>query len=145
MQTQVVPDQTTKDSPWPFTQFWEDIKVVAQPYWYPTEAGGRAFSDVIRSWAMLILLILLIIGLVSTNAFNSFWNRYVLDIIIEERDLSKYINTLWISTLGLVLSVLLVGFSKYVRKKIALDWYKWLSNYILEKYLSNRAYYRINF
>ena len=40
---------------------------------------------------------------------------------------------------------LLVGFSKFVRKKIALDWYKWLNNQILSKYLSNRAYYKINF
>ncbi|MBH8562630.1 ABC transporter ATP-binding protein/permease [Nostoc sp. CENA67] len=145
MQTQVVRDQTTTNSFFAFTQFWEDFRVVAQPYWYPTKAGGRAFSDVIRSWGMLILLILLITGAVGLNALGSYWNRYVLDIIIEERDLSKYIDTLWISSLAIVLTVLSVGFYRYLAKKIALDWYKWLSNYILEKYLSNRAYYRITF
>jgi len=40
---------------------------------------------------------------------------------------------------------LLVGFSRFVRKKIALDWYEWLNHQILSKYLSNRAYYKINF
>jgi putative ATP-binding cassette transporter/heme-transporting ATPase len=41
--------------------------------------------------------------------------------------------------------VLLVTFLRYIRKKITLDWYKWLNNHILEKYLSNQAYYKINF
>ncbi len=145
MQPQAVRDQTITNPPSFFTQFWADIRVVAQPYWYPTEAGGRAFSDVIRSWGMLALLILLIFSLVGVSVFGSFWNRYVLDIIIEERDLSKYISTLWVSTLSIAVTVIFVAFSKYVRKKIAVDWYAWLNNYILKKYLSNQAYYKINF
>ena len=31
------------------------------------------------------------------------------------------------------------------KKRIALNWYEWLNQQILEKYLSNRAYYKINF
>lgn len=127
------------------TQFWEDVKVVAQPYWYPTKAEGRAFTDVISSWGMLILLVLLIVGVVAANAANSYWNRYVIDIVIEERDLSKYNSTLWLSFLIVIVMVLLVTFLRYIRKKITLDWYKWLNNHILEKYLSNQAYYKINF
>ncbi|MDB9374086.1 ABC transporter ATP-binding protein/permease [Nodularia sphaerocarpa] len=145
MQTPVVPDQTTTHPFAAFTQFWQDVRVVAQPYWYPTEAEGRTFSDVIRSWGMLILLLLLITALVGVSALGSFWNRYVLDIIIEEKDLSKYISTLWLSTLVIVVTVLLVAFSKYVTKKISLDWYKWLNNHILKKYFSHQVYYKINF
>lgn len=129
----------------PENQFWEDFKVVVQPYWYPTDAKGRAFAQVMKSWGMIALLILLIVALVAVDAAGSFWNRYVLDIVIEERDLSKYLDTLWISCILLVSVTLLVGFSKFVRKKISLDWYKWLSNYILKQYLDNRAYYKVNF
>ncbi|MBD2438927.1 ABC transporter ATP-binding protein/permease [Nostoc sp. FACHB-110] len=128
-----------------FTQFWQDVKVVAQPYWYPTKAEGRVFSEVISSWGMLILFLLLIVGIVGINAANSYWNRYVVDIVIEERDLAKYNSTLWISSLIVVVLVILVTTLKYVRKKLALDWYKWLSNHILGKYFSNQAYYKINF
>jgi vitamin B12/bleomycin/antimicrobial peptide transport system ATP-binding/permease protein len=145
MQTQVLRDESAKNPSSAFTKFWKDIKVVAQPYWYPTEPNGREFSDVIRAWGMLALLILLIISLVGTSVLSSFWSRYVLDIVIEERDISKYLSTLWVSTLSIVCVVLLVAFSRFVRKKIALDWYKWLNNHILKKYLSNRAYYKINF
>ncbi|MEH2114176.1 ABC transporter ATP-binding protein/permease [Nostoc sp.] len=145
MPTQVVQAQPATNAFSGFIQFWEDVRAIAGPYWYPTKAGERAFSDVIRSWGMLILLILLIIALVGMTAFDSFVSRYLVDTLIQEKDYSKFINTLSINIVGLVFVTLLVGFSKFVRKKIALDWYKWLNNQILDKYLSNRAYYRINF
>ncbi|MEA5536924.1 ABC transporter ATP-binding protein/permease [Crocosphaera sp. XPORK-15E] len=137
-------NQTTTDSNISPSQFWEDLRIVTQPYWYPTELGGRSFSEVITSWAMVLLLIALIIALVAVDGLGSFWNRYVLDLIIEERDLSKYYDTLWISCVIIVTMTLLIGFSKFIRKKLSLDWYKWLSNYILKRYLSNRAYYQLD-
>ena len=145
MQTPPVPEQNTTNPFSALIQFWQDVKVVAQPYWYPTKAEGRAFSDVIRSWGMLILLVLLILISVGANAANSYWNRYVIDIVIEQRDLDKYNSTLWVSSLIIVGMVLLVTLLRYVRKKIILDWYKWLNLHVVEKYLSNQAYYKINF
>ncbi|WP_392535127.1 ABC transporter ATP-binding protein/permease [Nostoc sp. C117] len=145
MPTQVVQAQPSRNIFSDFTQFWENVKTIAGPYWYPTKPGQRAFSDVIRAWAMLILLVLLIIAFVGVTAFNSFLNRYLVDIILQEKDYSKFINSIYFYAAGLVLVTLLLGFSRFVRKQIALDWYKWLNNQILDKYLSNRAYYKINF
>jgi putative ATP-binding cassette transporter len=145
MPTQVIQDQPSTNTLSAFTQFWEDVRAVAQPYWYPTKPGDRVFSDVIRAWGMLILMILLILALVGANVFNSFINRYLVDIIIKEKDLPKFFDALLVYGIALVLVTLLVGFSKFVRKQIALDWYQWLNNHILSKYLSHRAYYKINF
>ncbi|MHC5723725.1 MAG: ABC transporter ATP-binding protein/permease, partial [Nostoc sp.] len=145
MQTPSVREQNTTNPFSALIQFWQDVKVVAGPYWYPTKAEVRAFSDVIRSWGMLIYLVLLIVVIVGANAVNSYWNRYVIDIVIEQRDLDKYNSTLWLSSLIIVGMVLLVTLLRYVRKKIILDWYKWLNLHVLEKYLSNQAYYKINF
>ncbi|WP_347566476.1 ABC transporter transmembrane domain-containing protein, partial [Scytonema sp. UIC 10036] len=52
---------------------------------------------------------------------------------------------LYIYAFGLLVGAILGTFSIFFRKQIALDWYKWLNNQILEKYFRNRAYYRINF
>jgi vitamin B12/bleomycin/antimicrobial peptide transport system ATP-binding/permease protein len=145
MPTQVIQTQPTKNAFSSFIQFWGDVKVIFEPYWYPTKSGKRAFSDVIRAWVMLILLILLIIALVGTTAYSSFVNRYLVDSLVQDRDYSKFINILSINIVVLVCLTLLTGFSKFVRKQIALDWYKWLNNQILDKYLTNRAYYKINF
>ncbi|QLE40065.1 ABC transporter ATP-binding protein/permease [Nostoc sp. C052] len=145
MQSQTVLNKNIMNTPSAFTRFWEDVKAIAGPYWYPTEARGRAFSDVIRAWAMLFLLILLIITLVAVTAFNSFVSRYLVDAIVEEKDFTQFIDTLLVYGAALICVTLLVGISKFVRKKIALDWYEWLNNRILAKYFGNRAYYKINF
>ncbi|WYL93608.1 MAG: ATP-binding cassette domain-containing protein [Gloeotrichia echinulata IR180] len=126
-------------------QLWENVRAIAGPYWYPTTPGIRAFSDVIRAWGMLLILILLIIALVGVTAFNSFVSRYLVDAIVEEKDFTKFVDTLLVYGVALICVTLLVGISKFVRKQIALDWYEWLSNQILAKYFSNRAYYKINF
>jgi putative ATP-binding cassette transporter len=128
-----------------FNQFLRDVKAIAQPYWYPTVSNKRSFSEVIRSWGMLSLLIFLIVGLVAVTAFNSFVNRRLIDVIIQEKDASQFASTLTVYAIGLICVTLLAGFTKDIRKKIALDWYQWLNTQILEKYFSNRAYYKINF
>ncbi|UKO96127.1 ABC transporter ATP-binding protein/permease [Nostoc sp. UHCC 0870] len=146
MQATTFSNQSSKKDSAPSTnQFWQNVRAIAGPYWYPTEANGRAFSDVLRSWAMLIILILLIVALVGVTVFNSFVTRYLLDVITEEKDLKKFIDTLFLYGAALVAVTLLVGVSQFVRKQIALDWYQWLNSQILSKYLSNRAYYKINF
>jgi vitamin B12/bleomycin/antimicrobial peptide transport system ATP-binding/permease protein len=145
MPTQVIQAQPPTNIFSYLAQFWKDIRAIAGPYWYPTEPGKRAFPDVLRAWGMLIMLILLIIALVGVTAFNSFVGRYLVDTLIQEKDYAQFIEILSVNILGLVVVTFLVGFSKFVRKKIALDWYKWLNNQILDKYLSNRAYYKINF
>ncbi len=146
MKTQAFPDQSLKNTSFfsTFTQFWKNVKTIAGPYWFPTESEGRVFSDVIRSWGMLALLLLLVIALVGVTAFNTFITRDLIDII-EEKDASSFSQVILLYAGGLFFVTLLVGFSKFVRKKIATDWYQWLNNQILEKYLRNRAYYKINF
>ncbi|MDJ0728706.1 MAG: ATP-binding cassette domain-containing protein [Crocosphaera sp.] len=127
-----------------YQEFWKKLKSILQPYWYPIESDGRVFSEVIKSWGMLAFLLLLIIGLVTVSAFNSFILRELVNVI-EEKDLSGFVTNLAIMAVSFLLLTLLTGFSKFIRKKIALDWYEWLNDYTLQKYFNNRAYYQINF
>ena len=101
-----------------FNQFLRDVKAIAQPYWYPTVSNKRSFSDVIRSWGMLSLLIFLIVGLVAVTAFNSFVNRRLIDVIIQEKDASQFASTLTVYAIGLICVTLLAGFTKDIRKKL---------------------------
>ena len=66
---------------------------------------------------MLILLVLLIIGLVAANAANSFVNRYLVDVIIQDKDTSKFFTLVSLYGLGLLLITLFIAFSKFVKKK----------------------------
>ncbi|BAT54634.1 ABC transporter related [Nostoc sp. NIES-3756] len=145
MTTQVIQNQPSTNPFLGLMQFWEDVKAIASPYWYPNSANERVFSDVIRAWGMLILLLLLIIAFVGATAFNTFIYRYLIDVIIQEKDYSKFNYSIAIYAAGLVAVTLLVGCTRSVRRQISLDWYIWLENVILNKYLHNRAYYKINF
>ena len=100
--TTILNKNSTNDSSPGFNKFWENVRAIAGPYWYPTEAEGRAFSDVIRSWGMLILLILLIVAFVGVTAFNSLVSRYLIDVIIEEKDFTKFVDTLFVYGAALV-------------------------------------------
>ena len=134
----------TADSDGNSNSLWHQIRAIAQLYWYPTESGGRAFNEVIRSWGMLALLLILIVSLVGLTAFNSFVMRFLIDVI-EDKDFSKFASTLALYAAGIAGVSLLTGFSKFVRRKIALDWYEWLNSHIFGKYFKNQAYYKINF
>ena len=134
----------TTDSDGNSNSLWHQIRAIAQLYWYPTVSGGRAFDEVIRSWGMLALLLILIVSLVSLTAFNSFVMRFLIDVI-EDKDFSKFASTLALYAAGIAGVSLLTGFSKFVRRKIALDWYEWLNSHIFGKYFKNQAYYKINF
>lgn len=122
MQTEVFHDQHSTNSPGVsgFTKFWDYVRAITSPYWYPTDPKGRSFSEVIRSWGMLIFLILLIIGLVGVTALNSFVDRYLIDVIVQQKDVSLFVQTLSIYGIGLLLITLLTGFTKFVRKKLPL-------------------------
>ncbi|MFL9454163.1 hypothetical protein AB0758_24095 [Tolypothrix bouteillei VB521301_2] len=89
-------------------------------------------------WLILTLLIILTVGV---TAFNSFWNRYVLDIVIEEKNLAKYLDTLWVSTLGIVLVTLLIALTN-VRKSCSSIMVQMVfeQSYFLEKYLKKASF-----
>jgi len=77
------PDQSETGANSSLSRFWRNFLDIAAPYWYPTQMGERAFSDVIRSWGMAIFLVLLIAALVALTAFNTFVSNYLVDVIIE--------------------------------------------------------------
>lgn len=118
--------------------------LIARPYWYPSEEDGRTFLQVLWSWSMLALLLLLLLSLISINAFNSYINRDLFDVL-EQKDAPKFFTLLFLYAGSFTVLTPLIVFSEYLRKKLALDWYQWLTNYTLDKYFHERAYYQINF
>ena len=127
-----------------FNQSLQEFLRFIQVYWYPKEHQDRAFSQIIRSWGMLVLLFLLLVGLVGLNAFNSFVFRDLITFT-EARDAEKLTHLVIIYAITLGSMTFFGGLSKFLKKLIALDWYQWINSSILQKYFKNRAYYQINF
>jgi putative ATP-binding cassette transporter len=126
------------------SHFWKKFLTLAKPYWYPDKEKARSFTDTLWAWLMLAVLVLLLLTFNSVNAFNSYVLRDLIDVI-EEKNVTSFLRLVltYIVTLGTVAMV--TGLAQYLRRKISLEWYRWLTNYILDKYFHNRAYYKINF
>jgi putative ATP-binding cassette transporter len=126
------------------SQFWNQFLAIAKPYWYPSEEGGRKFSELLWSWSMLALLLLLLLCFISINAFNSYVNRDLFDVL-EQKDAPRFFALLFLYAGTFAFLTPLLVFSEELRKKLALDWYQWLTNYTLDKYFHEQTYYQINF
>ncbi|MEA5569156.1 ABC transporter ATP-binding protein/permease [Anabaena sp. UHCC 0399] len=125
-------------------EFWKQFLAIAKPYWYPRATEDRKFIKVLSSWLLLALAIGLVIATNAINVYNSFVTRDLIDLL-EERDIPAFFRLLFIYANLLIILIPLVGILQYLKKKIALDWYQFLNNHILDKYFQNRAYYRVNF
>lgn len=125
-------------------QFFPKILSFLQIYWYPKGYDNRRFSEIIKAWGMLVLLLFFLVILVALNALNSYIFRDLIDVV-EEKNLPAFTNMVTLYSFTLLGVVFFTGFTKYFRKLIALDWYQWINKNILDKYLKNRAYYKINF
>lgn len=126
------------------SHFWNQFLAIAKPYWYPSDEGRRTFSEVLWSWSMLALLLLLLLCYIGINAFNSYVNRDLFDVL-EQKDAPRFFALLFLYATTFAFLTPLLVFSEELRKKLALDWYQWLANYTLDKYFHERTYYQINF
>ncbi|WP_414583114.1 ABC transporter ATP-binding protein/permease [Scytonema sp. PCC 10023] len=126
------------------SQLWKQFWTIAKPYWYSSKEGGRTLPQLLWSWSMLALLLLLLLSLISINAFSTYVNRDLIDVL-ERKDAFNFFRLLLLYMSSLAVLTLLTAFSEYLRKELALDWYKSLTNYTVDRYFHNRAYYQINF
>ncbi|MGH9548659.1 MAG: SbmA/BacA-like family transporter, partial [Terriglobales bacterium] len=117
------------------TSAWKLFLNVAKPYWK---------SDV--KWQAFGLLGILIALLASVNALNVVIN-YVGGAWMTAYS-GKDVPTFYRMT-AYYFSVFVVGtpivvFYSWMADKLGLHWRSWLTPHILDKYLANRNYYRIN-
>lgn len=125
-------------------QFWQKFTEVAQPYWFPTANEGRKWPDFLWSWSLLALVLVLLLSSNAVNAYISYINRDLI-LVLEQKEIFKFIRLLMAYALSYLGLIPLIALIQYLRKKLSLDWYQYLTNYLLDKYFQNLAYYRINF
>lgn len=100
-------------------------------------------KDRTKQWGLLAVLLLLSLMVTGLNVTLSFVRRF-----IETSLVAKDESTFWIF-LGVFAAVFVVGtpivvIYSYCRKLLGVYWREWLTDDFLERYLQNRAYYKIN-
>lgn len=96
-----------------------------------------------RRWGMLSLLLMLLFCVTGLNVFISFVFRGI-DNMLVERDEHGFYNAMFGYGMALVVAVPILGFYKYMRQTIARDWRSFLCEYLVERYLSQKMYYKLD-
>ncbi|MCL1467471.1 ABC transporter ATP-binding protein/permease [Argonema galeatum] len=102
----------------------------------------QQLQDLWRPWLMLTIIFLLLLSSTGVNVLSSYVNRDLITVMARQQ-LSNYIPLLLLYSSSLIAIIPLMVFSDYIRKKLCLHWQQWLTNYFLDQYLYNRAYYEL--
>lgn len=94
-------------------------------------------------WGLLAVLLLLSISVSGLNVVLSYVVRFIETSLVE-----REVSTFWLF-LGVFAAVFIIGtpivvIFQYCTKLLGVYWREWLTNNFLQRYLQNRAYYRIN-
>lgn len=116
-------------------QVWARFASIASPYWMSEERG--------TAWLLLTLLGLLLLGYTWSNVlFNEQLGEFT--SALADKDAPRFWRTISQCLALLVVSVPIYALYFYVRDKLGINWRRWLTHKMLNRYFSNRAYYEVN-
>ena len=107
---------------------------IAKPYWFSQE-----------KWRARGLLALLVVLLLGQTQFNVLFNEQTGEFTsaLAGRDADRFWQSIRTCFIILVIAVPIYGYYFYVRDKLALYWRQWLTGRYLERYFSDRAFYKL--
>ena len=113
---------------------WSRFVTLAKPF-FQSELRWRAIG-------MLALLLTLLLTVSGLNVFNSLvGGNFINALSGKQADRFTRLAVLYACMFGL-LTVVAV-FARFVEERLAVLWREWLTKHLIEKYLTNRAYYRM--
>lgn len=104
------------------------------PYWV---SGERR-----RAWGRLALILVLLVGSTWTNLrFNEQSGEFT--SALAAYDAPRFWRSVALFVFLMAVAVPLYSYLEYVRFALAVEWRRWLTNRVLDRYLANRAFYRL--
>jgi putative ATP-binding cassette transporter len=125
--------------------FLGDFWTIARPYWRSEERWPAR--------GLLALVVFLNLALVGMSVLLSYWNREFFNALQEKRADAFWQLLFWWQPTesgpmpGFVfvaaLYILIAAYQLYLRQALQIRWRRWLTRQYLERWLADRAYYRI--
>jgi vitamin B12/bleomycin/antimicrobial peptide transport system ATP-binding/permease protein len=114
-----------------FKQFWS----IASTYW----SSDRKW----RARGLLLLVILLSLGYTGLSVLLNN-KRGELISSLSARDEMRFWQTIGVFAATLVVYAPLYAGYVYLRDRLALDWRRWLTDNLIDRYFQNRSFYHLN-
>ena len=112
-------------------RFWN----IAKLYWISEEKG--------KAWGFLGLVIALLLAYTVMNVIVTYAFRDLMTALAK-KEVSLFYRQVIVVFAVLVMVAPVSGFFSYVPKRLGINWRRWLTDYFLQLYFRNRAYYHVN-
>lgn len=106
-----------------------------------SELGGSEVGPKARG--LLLILVLFLFSINGLNVLNSYVNRDFMTSI-ENRDMDGFVFYALLYVGVFALSTVVAVLYRYVEESLGLLWRKWLTGQTIDRYLSDRTYYRLH-
>jgi putative ATP-binding cassette transporter len=114
---------------------WQRFASLAVPYWLGEDKWRARF--------LLVLLILLLFGQSITNVlFNEESGEFT--SALAAKDAARFWRSIYQCVVLLVIAVPIWALYYYVRDRLSVYWRKWLTERMLDRYFSHRAFFELN-
>ena len=125
--------------------FLSDAWALARPYWVSEERG--------KGLILLIAVIVLNLALVGMTVVLTYWQRAFYNAL-EQKDAATFWSLLFLGgeadgtwfpgfTVVAIAYILIAVYQLYLRQALQIRWRRWLTRDYLDRWLADRAYYRI--
>lgn len=96
------------------------------------------------AWSLLTLLVVLMLantaaGVLLVQQTGEFTSA------LAARDSDRYWKSIYYSAILIAVAVPIYGLYYYARDRLSIRWREWMTNYYLERYFKNRAYYKLSY
>src|SRR5436190_15252827 len=118
-----------------FRSGWSRFLTVALPF-FRSEMRWAALGT-------LVLLIVLLVAISGFNVVNSYVGRDFMSAIAE-RDSHRYYLLALVYMGVFAASTIVAVFERYTEERLGLMWRQWLTTQLLNRYLADYTYYRLN-
>jgi vitamin B12/bleomycin/antimicrobial peptide transport system ATP-binding/permease protein len=129
----------------PLGTFLRDAWTLAAPYWRSEERW--------RAWLLLGVVVALNLSLVGMNVLLSYWNREFFNVL-EAKDAEGFWALLFWGrqtesgpmpgfAFVAVLYIMIAVYQLYLQQALQIRWRRWLTREYLDRWLADRAYYRV--
>ncbi|HKU99371.1 MAG TPA: SbmA/BacA-like family transporter, partial [Vineibacter sp.] len=114
--------------------FLTDLRTLAVPYFRSEDRWW--------AWSLLIIVIAINLFIVYINVQFNFWNARFYNAL-QEKNWEVFTHELWVFTGLAVIYIAAVLAAFYCDQWLQVRWRRWLTGRFVDRWLSDRAYYRI--
>lgn len=115
-------------------ELWLRFLTIARPYWVSEHRW--------KLWAGLgLLALLLLLQTISNVLFNRESGEFI--SALADKDSTRFWSSIWRYGYILTAAIPIYSFYYFLQDTIALRWRKWLTDQFMQRYFSERSYYKL--